>query len=83
MQTAEIKKLLIDLELSVADLARGCSPPVCRATVWKYFDGHLRNTRRRAQLETQLRTAAHERHVPLPADLWPQPAAPATPTTRS
>jgi hypothetical protein len=80
MTTAEIKKLLIDLGLTVTDLARGCTPPLSRAAVWKYFAGTLRKPQRRAELESQLRSAAHARQVALPGNLWPDPPAATSPS---
>jgi hypothetical protein len=73
MQRSEIKKLLIDLDLTVAEIGalavgyRG--GPISRAAVWKYFDGKLTNPFTLASIWAVIEDRARTLGVTLPAEI--------------
>ncbi len=67
MDRLAIKKLLLDLHLSVAEIARRVG--LSRAGVWKYFDGDLQDTSRRAAIQVCLETFGRMHGVAVPK-IW-------------
>ncbi|HEX8276051.1 MAG TPA: helix-turn-helix transcriptional regulator [Longimicrobiaceae bacterium] len=70
MERREIKKLLIDLDLSVAEIARRVK--LSRNTVYRYFNGGLRSRQQRRRIQLVLSSHGKARQVSVP-ELWPEP----------
>jgi AcrR family transcriptional regulator len=68
VERREIKKLLIDLDLSVAEIARAVS--LSRPAIYKYFDNRLRAPAQRAAIQRVLKRRGRKAKVNVP-DLWP------------
>jgi len=69
----EIKKLLLDLDLTVTEIAAHAGG-ISRIAVWKYFDGKLKNPERRAAIQGCLSERGQARGVFVPV-FWPELAA--------
>lgn len=70
MSPAEIKKLLIDLDLTIAAIGRAVGG-LSRAAIWKYFRGDLKNPTTRRRIETVLKRRALEKAVDIPGQVLP------------
>lgn len=71
MDRREIKKLLIDLDLTVGEIA--ARTDLSRAAVYKYFDGKLQRQERRVAIQGVLRRRGRQIGVRVP-ELWPSEA---------
>jgi predicted transcriptional regulator len=67
MDEREFKKLLIDLGLSTAEVARAVG--LSHTAVRKYFSGELRDDGRRAQIRRVMGRRAKEKKMRLP-EFW-------------
>jgi AcrR family transcriptional regulator len=79
VEHAEIKKVLIDLDLTVAGLAREVG--VSRNTLYRYLHHKLRAESTRAAIQRALNRAARRRGTKAPV-LWPSTRA-AAPSRRT
>jgi response regulator of citrate/malate metabolism len=67
MDERDFKKLLIDLDLSIAEIGRAVR--LSRTGVRKYFRGELRDHARRAQIRSVISRRSRQMRVQLP-EFW-------------
>lgn len=72
MDAREFKKLLVDLDLSAAEIGRNVG--ISKWAVVLYFRGDLRNPERRKQIRRVLADRAREVGMVLP-EIWPDDKA--------
>jgi AcrR family transcriptional regulator len=67
MVPRNIKILLIDLDLTVTEIAQAVG--LSRQAIYKYFSGQMHRAERRAEIKAVLQRRARQKKMSLP-DIW-------------